>query len=153
MTFVSASILSDVFNIEWGLRKLVFRECDLDEFVRLSTSKRYTVLTAKLDVEAYASRTAYSRFAILPLPSVKPTAEDARISFDRCISHEGMISFQFSRHSSDFNSRPKVFNSSTYLRTLWTRNQLNISWPRSQLHLIQDWFLCVSMTVPFGRQL
>ncbi|KAL0071126.1 hypothetical protein AAF712_001684 [Marasmius tenuissimus] len=31
LTFTSASILADVFTIEWGLRKLVFRECDLDE--------------------------------------------------------------------------------------------------------------------------
>ncbi|KIL56431.1 hypothetical protein M378DRAFT_17099 [Amanita muscaria Koide BX008] len=31
LTFTSASILSDVFTIEWGLRKLVFKECDLDE--------------------------------------------------------------------------------------------------------------------------
>jgi protein phosphatase 1 regulatory subunit 37 len=34
LTFTSASILSDVFAIEWGLRKLVFKECDLDEHVR-----------------------------------------------------------------------------------------------------------------------
>ncbi len=26
-------MLSDVFTIEWGLRKLVFKECDLDEIV------------------------------------------------------------------------------------------------------------------------
>lgn len=31
LNFVSASILSDVFTIEWGLRKLLFRECDLDD--------------------------------------------------------------------------------------------------------------------------
>ncbi|KAF9016002.1 RNI-like protein [Hymenopellis radicata] len=31
LTLTSASILSDVFTIEWGLRKLVFKECDLDE--------------------------------------------------------------------------------------------------------------------------
>ncbi|KAJ6481179.1 hypothetical protein DFH09DRAFT_1464733, partial [Mycena vulgaris] len=31
MTFTSASILADVLSIEWGLRKAVFRECDLDE--------------------------------------------------------------------------------------------------------------------------
>jgi protein phosphatase 1 regulatory subunit 37 len=34
LTVTSAAILSDVFTIEWGLRKLVFRECDLDEHVR-----------------------------------------------------------------------------------------------------------------------
>ncbi|KAF8804912.1 RNI-like protein [Phlegmacium glaucopus] len=33
LTFTSASILSDVFSIEWGLRKLVFRECDLDDSI------------------------------------------------------------------------------------------------------------------------
>ncbi|KAG6885191.1 hypothetical protein C0993_004975 [Termitomyces sp. T159_Od127] len=33
LTVTSASILSDVFSIEWGLRKLVFRECDLDEHI------------------------------------------------------------------------------------------------------------------------
>ncbi|KDQ23487.1 hypothetical protein PLEOSDRAFT_1098225 [Pleurotus ostreatus PC15] len=33
LNLVSASILSDVFTIEWGLRKLVFRECDLDEHI------------------------------------------------------------------------------------------------------------------------
>ncbi|KAI1798170.1 RNI-like protein [Ganoderma leucocontextum] len=29
----AASVLSDVFTIEWGLRKLVFKECDLDEII------------------------------------------------------------------------------------------------------------------------
>ncbi|PPR00680.1 hypothetical protein CVT24_000968 [Panaeolus cyanescens] len=33
LTFTSSSILSDVFSIEWGLRKLVFRECDLDDHI------------------------------------------------------------------------------------------------------------------------
>ncbi|KAK7692097.1 hypothetical protein QCA50_005503 [Cerrena zonata] len=33
LTVGSASVLSDVFTIEWGLRKLVFKECDLDEFI------------------------------------------------------------------------------------------------------------------------
>ena len=34
----SDSILFDVFTIEWGLRKLVFRECELDDQVCLSSS-------------------------------------------------------------------------------------------------------------------
>lgn len=33
ITVTSASILSDVFTIEWGLRKLILKECDLDEHV------------------------------------------------------------------------------------------------------------------------
>ncbi|KAL0959057.1 hypothetical protein HGRIS_014357 [Hohenbuehelia grisea] len=32
-TLTSASILSDVLTIEWGLRKLIFKECDLDEHI------------------------------------------------------------------------------------------------------------------------
>ncbi|KAF9238210.1 hypothetical protein BU15DRAFT_88452 [Melanogaster broomeanus] len=32
LTPTAAAILSDVFNIEWGLRKLTLRECDLDEY-------------------------------------------------------------------------------------------------------------------------
>ncbi|KAF8879272.1 hypothetical protein BD779DRAFT_1552376 [Infundibulicybe gibba] len=31
LTWTTSTILSDVFTIEWGLRKLVLRECDLDE--------------------------------------------------------------------------------------------------------------------------
>ncbi|KZT25850.1 RNI-like protein [Neolentinus lepideus HHB14362 ss-1] len=33
LNLVTAAILSDVFTIEWGLRKLVFKECDLDEHI------------------------------------------------------------------------------------------------------------------------
>ncbi|OCH84554.1 RNI-like protein [Obba rivulosa] len=33
LTVGSASVLSDVFTIEWGLRKVVFKECNLDEQV------------------------------------------------------------------------------------------------------------------------
>jgi protein phosphatase 1 regulatory subunit 37 len=35
ITLASAATLSDVFSIEWGLRKLIFKECDLDEVVRV----------------------------------------------------------------------------------------------------------------------
>lgn len=30
----TAAILSDVFTIEWGLRRLTFKECGLDDRVR-----------------------------------------------------------------------------------------------------------------------
>ncbi|KAI9063604.1 RNI-like protein [Trametes sanguinea] len=33
LTLGTASVLSDVFTIEWGLRKLVLKECDLDEHI------------------------------------------------------------------------------------------------------------------------
>ena len=35
ITVTSAIILSDVFTIEWGLRKLTLKECDLDEHVSI----------------------------------------------------------------------------------------------------------------------
>jgi hypothetical protein len=43
LTLASAAILSDVFTIEWGLRKLVFRECDLDDQVRIKDSLLCTI--------------------------------------------------------------------------------------------------------------
>lgn len=43
LALTSASILSDVFSIEWGLRKLVFRECDLDEHVLCSLFERVII--------------------------------------------------------------------------------------------------------------
>ncbi|KAF8146707.1 hypothetical protein K438DRAFT_1868768 [Mycena galopus ATCC 62051] len=33
LTSTTASILADVVNIDWGLRKAVFRECDLDDLM------------------------------------------------------------------------------------------------------------------------
>ncbi|KAI0343834.1 RNI-like protein [Trametopsis cervina] len=33
LTIGSASVLSDIFTIEWGLRKVIFKECDLDALV------------------------------------------------------------------------------------------------------------------------
>lgn len=33
ITISSATVLSDVFTIEWGLRKLILKECNLDEHV------------------------------------------------------------------------------------------------------------------------
>ncbi|KAG6828374.1 hypothetical protein H0H92_008216 [Tricholoma furcatifolium] len=33
LTVMSASVLSDVLTIEWGLRKLAFKECDLNEHI------------------------------------------------------------------------------------------------------------------------
>lgn len=34
-----AATLSDVFAVEWGLRKLILKECDLDEHVRRDNAK------------------------------------------------------------------------------------------------------------------
>jgi hypothetical protein len=45
ITIPKAGILSDVFTIEWGLRKLTLRECDLDEHVGVFAEIPLLVLT------------------------------------------------------------------------------------------------------------
>jgi protein phosphatase 1 regulatory subunit 37 len=45
LTPTAAAILSDVFNIEWGLRKLTLRECDLDDSVCRARSLCRRLLT------------------------------------------------------------------------------------------------------------
>lgn len=47
LTPTAAAILSDVFNIEWGLRKLTLRECDLDDSVCRSCSVYHPPLTPR----------------------------------------------------------------------------------------------------------
>ena len=47
LTPTGAAILSDVFNIEWGLRKLTLRECDLDDSVCRSRSRSCRLLTPR----------------------------------------------------------------------------------------------------------
>ncbi|CAK5276830.1 unnamed protein product [Mycena citricolor] len=91
LTFTSASILSEVLKIEWGLRKLVFRECDLDDLVcRLDSSlvqisvqcpcavltprtappKNNTVLMLHTD-----SQTDFARFAHSTLPCLSQSGQ------------------------------------------------------------------------------
>ena len=40
VTVSSATILSDIFTIEWGLRKLILKECNLDEHVSIRSLRR-----------------------------------------------------------------------------------------------------------------
>ena len=63
LTVGAASVLSDVFTIEWGLRKLVFKECDLDEHVRSRSTRAELVTTdpALIDIETDTSLVAHTR--------------------------------------------------------------------------------------------
>ncbi|KXN91582.1 Protein phosphatase 1 regulatory subunit 37 [Leucoagaricus sp. SymC.cos] len=78
LTVTSASILSDVFSIEWGLHKLVFRECDLDEltikpilhsllipgslsFLSVASNRRLKALAFRL-ISAYVKKSKTLRF-------------------------------------------------------------------------------------------
>ena len=66
-----ASVLSDVFTIEWGLRKLVFKECDLDEHVSTSCSPSSTLLTLSVGFETDAACITYPGDIDLPFCGVK----------------------------------------------------------------------------------
>lgn len=74
LTVGSASVLSDVFTIEWGLRKLVFKECDLDEHVGQSCARHLMMLNPLLDPQTYASFPSHSQQSDVPVGRVKQKA-------------------------------------------------------------------------------
>ena len=43
LTIEASAVLADVLSIEWGLRKLILRDCDLDEAVSLSSILIFTI--------------------------------------------------------------------------------------------------------------
>lgn len=59
LSMTSAAILSDIFAIEWGLRKVVFRECDLDEHVGLPVAPIISLSTSNQPI-CYPIYDAYS---------------------------------------------------------------------------------------------
>ena len=88
LTITSASILSDVFTIEWGLRKLVFRECDLDDQV---FQYAFSLFYAKqrIDTEANVTRLTDTRYPLLPLRCFKPPSKVSGLPSYRRISLPG----------------------------------------------------------------
>lgn len=89
ITVTTAAILSDVFTIEWGLRKLVFRECDLDELVRSTSVPLMQSHSSFADAETYASRTLDSRDPFISFSCIKQATESPRIQDYRRIRVEG----------------------------------------------------------------
>jgi hypothetical protein len=80
LTVSSASILSDVFSIEWGLRKLVLRECDLEEHVSGSAIHfTFVILYENTELEAHAPCPSNTRDIILSICRVEPTYKIFRI--------------------------------------------------------------------------
>lgn len=70
LNVTSASILSDVFTIEWGLRRLVFRECDLSDQVCQLCALHFSYLKidfTRLDIEANASCFTDTQYPYLSL--------------------------------------------------------------------------------------
>jgi protein phosphatase 1 regulatory subunit 37 len=88
LTFVKASILSDVFSIEWGLRKVVFRECDLDEHVR-RPSPSLARRSHRAGPETHPAFTAYPWDAVVHLSRFQQAPQNPCVPSARCLSAEG----------------------------------------------------------------
>ena len=72
----SATALSDLLTIEWGLRKLALKECDLDDLVR----REYPTLTAPdtqtIGAQAHPPFAPHPEFTILPVYCVEQEPEE-----------------------------------------------------------------------------
>ena len=125
LTIPAASILSDVFTIEWGLRKLVFKECDLDEHVRrLSHSSRLSNVPS--DPETNAARSPHPKLPHLPICGVQSSSLGGSIPVNWRIFRKGPSSLEavaFAEHLRSLN----LSNSSIYPKIHWTRKLLNVS--------------------------
>lgn len=92
LTLSSASILSDVFAIEWGLRKVVFRECDLDEYVKCLLFLRLCQVanTLMIDLETDATCPAYPKYIVIPVGCLEPATQDSRFPAYWCVCDQCM---------------------------------------------------------------
>ena len=91
LTVTSAAILSDVFTIEWGLRKVIFRECDLDEHVGVvlfNVEFKFNLFD-HIDAEAYVTCTSDTRDPIVSVSRVQSTAQGTSVQTDRGIYGKG----------------------------------------------------------------
>jgi hypothetical protein len=65
--------------IEWGLRKLTLRECDLDDYVIWFPSGCICYAHHNTEIETYASRTAGTWLPRFPVRRVKPSLKSTRV--------------------------------------------------------------------------
>ncbi|EIW75443.1 hypothetical protein CONPUDRAFT_112021 [Coniophora puteana RWD-64-598 SS2] len=110
LTPTSAAILSDVFTIEWGLRKLTLRECDLDEhtlkpmlhsllipntlvFLSVASNRRLKIPAFKL-VSAYVSRAKSLQFLDLSQNALDKKAMEYIASVIPQLPAQGIISLR-----------------------------------------------------------
>lgn len=76
LTIGTASVLSDVFTIEWGLRKLVFKECDLDDQVSVRRHLLFDILMIIFtDFETDFTLSHYTRDVDFPVGCIEQTTE------------------------------------------------------------------------------
>lgn len=70
---------------------MVFRECDLDEHVRLLVVRQYfSSWHALVDTQAHATRIAHTVDRLVPVCGIEPTSEVTRFPDNWRISEEGL---------------------------------------------------------------
>ena len=89
ITLGQAATLSDVFAVEWGLRKLFLKECDLDEFVRDMLASCETPINFRIGFEANAAFPLDTGIFDIPLGGVQPAAQTPCIPSSRCLCRKG----------------------------------------------------------------
>jgi protein phosphatase 1 regulatory subunit 37 len=114
LTPTSAAILSDVFTIEWGLRKLTLRECDLDDYVTWFSPGCLHCSHHNPEIETYASRPAYSWHPCFPVRRVKPSPKSTRVQSAWLLCFKSELFLQITMQLLMYSiARQKVFNFST----------------------------------------
>ena len=79
ITVTSAIILSDVFTIEWGLRKLILKECDLDEHVSTPLHASFLCLISCVESQTPATRIADTEFSAFPFRFLEQAPESRSV--------------------------------------------------------------------------
>ena len=86
-----AAILSDVFTIKWGLRRLTFKECGLDDQVRNMLSCTYGRADPGGMIETDVTRPSHPRLSHISLCRFKSASESTSIPLNRRVHDEGVL--------------------------------------------------------------
>lgn len=87
----TAAILSDVFTIEWGLRRLTFKECGLDDRVRARVLRRMTLLLiGYTDIETNPPCAPHSGVPHILICYFESTFKSASVPFNWRLHSQGV---------------------------------------------------------------
>ncbi|KAH7929207.1 RNI-like protein [Leucogyrophana mollusca] len=137
LTLTSAAILSDVFTIEWGLRKLTLRECDLDDlklkpllhallipgtlvFLSVASNRRIKAPGFRL-LGAYVARAKSLQFLDLSQTTLDKKSIDPSPATDTTLPNTGLVSLRLD----DCALKPAALEALS--RTVRTSSLRNIS--------------------------
>ena len=88
--------MSDVFTIEWGLRKLVFRECDLDDQACFLFMHHSALFMMELDTQADSTRPVDTRFVVLSILGIESAVEGTCVSLSWGLCRQGAFTNVYS---------------------------------------------------------